>query len=66
LAGLEGKKIALEKFWNLLLILLVGEVSTAFHYGKEKLPWLVAGLTAIALLVMVIVFLTLEVDREKE
>ena len=63
---MEGKKIALEKAWNILLAVLIGEVSTAFHYGKEKAGWLIAGMIAIAFLGIAIAYLTLKLDREKE
>ena len=63
---MEGKKIALEKMWNLLILLIVGEVSTAFHYGYEKVGWLIIGAGVILLLVLVVASLTNHLDREKE
>jgi hypothetical protein len=63
---MEGKKIALEKMWNLLILLIVGEVSTAFHYRYEKAGWLIICAGVILLLVLVVASLTNHLDREKE
>jgi len=61
---MEGRKIALDKLWNLLIILIVGEVTTAFHYGFSKLGWLIIGFAAIVLLVSIIAALTKSLEEE--
>jgi len=61
-----AKEIALEKLWNILIALLIGEVTTAFHYGKEKLGWLLIGFFAIVFVSLLIAIISLELDRGKE
>ena len=62
---MEAKKTALDKLWNLLILLIVGEVTTAFHYGREALPWLIAGLGAFILLLIGIALLSSWIEREE-
>ena len=58
-------EIALEKLWNILIALLIGEVTTAFHYGSEKFGWLLIGLSAIIFVSLLIAILSLKLDREE-
>lgn len=61
-----AKEIALEKLWNILIALLIGEVTTAFHYGKGKLGWLLIGFFAIVFVSLLIAIISLELDGGKE
>ena len=61
-----AKEIALEKLWNILIALLVGEVTTAFHYGKEKSGWLLIGFSAIVFVSLLIAIVSLQLDRGEE
>jgi hypothetical protein len=63
---MKAKEIALEKLWNLLILLTVGEVSTAFHYGNKKLGWLLMGLATFVVLIIAIAFLSSHIDRREE
>ncbi len=61
-----AKEIALEKLWNILIALLVGEVTTAFHYGKGKIDWLLIGFSAIVFVSLLIAIISLKLDRREE
>ena len=63
---MEAKKTALDKLWNLLILLIVGEVSTAFNYGYQRLGWLIAGFGAIVLLSLIILSLSKHLEEEEE
>jgi hypothetical protein len=54
----KAKEIALEKLWNLLIALIIGEIATAFHYGMKAKVWLVAGFIAFILLFSGIIWLS--------
>jgi hypothetical protein len=59
----KAAEIALEKLWNILIALLVGEVTTAFHYGKEKLGWLLIGFFSIVFVSLLIAIISFKLDR---
>jgi len=62
---LEAKKTALDKLWNLLILLVVGEVSTAFNYGYQKVGWPIAGFGAIVTLTLILLALTKHLEEEE-
>lgn len=57
-----AKEIALEKLWNILIALLIGEVTTAFHYGEEKSGWLLIGFSAIVFVSLLIAIVSRKLD----
>jgi uncharacterized membrane protein YczE len=61
----SSKGIALEKLWNILIALLIGEATTAFHYGWEKAGWLLIGFWAIVFISLLIAILSRRLDEEK-
>jgi len=63
---MEAKKTALDKLWNLLILLIVGEVSTAFNYGYQKLGWLIVGFGAIVFLTLILFALTKHLEEEEK
>ncbi|SMP07916.1 hypothetical protein SAMN06265339_0528 [Desulfurobacterium pacificum] len=61
-----SKEIALEKLWNILIALLIGEVTTAFRYGKQKLGWIIIGFGAIVFTSLLIAVLSYQLDSKEE
>jgi len=61
-----SREIALEKLWNIFIALLVGEATTAFHYGWSKAGWLLIGFGAIVFVSLLIAILSRQLDEEKE
>ena len=61
----KSKEITFEKLWNLLILLLVGEVSTAFHYGSEKAGWLLLGIVAIVVILIAIGLVSIKLELEE-
>ena len=62
----RAMEIALDKLWNILIALLIGEVTTAFHYGQKKAVWLIAGFVAIVFLVIVISAISWKLRKEED
>ena len=63
---MESIKIALDKLWNILIALIIGEVTTAFHYGYDKLGWLLTGLFMFVILVLIIAGLSYKLAIESK
>jgi len=61
-----SREIALEKLWNIFIALLVGEVTTAFHYGRDKAGWLLIGFGTIVFVSLLIAILSRQLDEERE
>jgi len=62
---LRETEIALEKAWNFFALLVVGEITMIFHYGFEKLAWVVLGGIAFWVLVLAIAFLSYKLRIEE-
>ncbi len=62
----SSKEIALDKLWNILIALLLGEVTTAFHYGRSKIGWILIGFGAIIFVSLLIAILSRQLDEERE
>ena len=60
------KEIALDKIWNILIALLIGEVGIAYNYKPENLPWLILGLIAILFIIAVIFILSYQISLENK
>jgi len=62
----KSVEIALDKMWNILIALVIGEVTTAFHYGYEKTGWLLIGFATFVVLVLVIAGLSYKLAVESK
>ena len=62
----SAKEIALDKLWNILIALIIGETTTAFHYGLKKIGWLLVGFAGFIFLLLLIAILSYQLAQERK